>query len=226
MLTLALLIAVGVLVCLDRTQLLQVMISRPIVVGPALGAWAGEPLLGVALGIGFEFLYAGRLPVGSHVPPNDTLAAVGGAGLLVFTGTIDTMAEAGVAAALALPLAEVGRGVDIWARKLNGRLAQRIDRQMAQGDWSQIERAPWIALAMAAGAYAGTLLLYFPLAGWALDMLTDGWPGWLEGAFAVFLAGLPFIGLAESTANLDPRRFPRSAVVGLAMGIVLLLLVV
>lgn len=223
--TLVLLVIVGSLICLDRTQFLQIMVSRPIVLGPLIGWAAGVPVLGAAIGLAFEFLYAGRLPVGSHIPPSDTLAALGATGLLVLSPELHSFSGAGFCAALALPLAELGRGVDIWIRKINGRLATGVETGLRTGDLEALTKAPWKSLLMGMSLYALVLLVFF-MAGMLVTSLA--WPvvpAWLSTAFALFLAGLPILGLAESSSSLDPNRFPRSAAVGLAAGIALLLLV-
>jgi mannose/fructose/N-acetylgalactosamine-specific phosphotransferase system component IIC len=221
--TLVLLVLAGSWACLDRTQAGQFMIARPIVIGPLYGLWAEAPGLGLAIGLAFEFLYAGRLPVGSHVPPSDTLAALGAAGVLVLEPEFRNLGDAGVATALALPMAEWGRRTDVWVRRVNGQLAERVDERLEQGNLAAIERIPWLALLFAGGVYAGTLLVFYLGAPAIMHVLSL--PGWLKAGFGFFLAGLPLIGLAESAATLDLRRFPKAAIAGLTLGIVLLLVV-
>lgn len=221
MLTFALLIIVGTWICLDRTQLFQVMISRPIVIGPLFGFWAGEPVMGAALGAGFEFLYAGRLPVGSNIPPCDTLAALGAVGLLVLVPGFRSPGEAGLAAALALPLAEWGRVVDVWIRKANGRLAMSMEALLNDGDISYVESTPWISASIGALAY-GFSLFGFYIAGSLIILYVGRLSPWAENGFAMFLAALPLLGLAESATTLDARRFSKWAAAGLATGIFLL----
>ncbi len=222
MLTFALLTIVGSLICLDRTQAFQIMLSRPVVLAPLLGWWAGEPALGAAIGIAFEFLYAGRLPVGSNIPPCDTLAAVGAAGILVLVPALDTPGEAGLAVAVALPLAEWGRVVDVWIRRTNGRIAGRIDELVVAGDISYIEVAPWISLTVAMLAWSATLFFFFATSTLAIALI-GRLPAWLDLAFALFLAGLPLLGLAESASTLDLRRFSLWAAAGLSVGILVLI---
>lgn len=221
MLEFALLVIAGALASLDRTQAFQVMLSRPIVAATLIGWWAGATAEGAAIGAAFEFLYAGRLPVGSNIPPCDTLAAIGAAGLLVLVDGFTGWGHAGLAAALALPLAEWGRVLDVWIRRMNGRIAERIDALVAAGDLSYVEPAMWLSLTLTFVAYAVTLTLFFLIA--TLVILFVGkQPAWLDQAFALFLAGLPLVGLAESTATLDLRRHAGWAAAGLATGIAVL----
>jgi mannose/fructose/N-acetylgalactosamine-specific phosphotransferase system component IIC len=220
-LTFALLIVAGSLICLDRTQAFQVMLSRPVVLAPLLGLWAGELALGAAIGIAFEFLYAGRLPVGSNIPPCDTLAALGAAGILVLVPALDTPGEAGLAVAIALPLAEWGRVVDVWIRRVNGRIASRIDELVSEGDISYVEVGPLLSLAIAALAWGTSLLFFFTFSTLAIAVI-GRLPGWLDAGLSLFLAGLPLLGLAESATTLDLRRFSLWAAAGLAVGLLVL----
>lgn len=74
---------VAVLCGLDRTAVLQLMLSRPIVAGPLTGLVLGSPLTGLQVGMLVELLWLGRLPVGASIPPDDTQIAVGGTFLAV-----------------------------------------------------------------------------------------------------------------------------------------------
>jgi mannose/fructose/N-acetylgalactosamine-specific phosphotransferase system component IIC len=220
-LTLALLVIAGSLICLDRTQAFQTMLSRPVVIGVALGFWAGHVAGGAAIGVAFEFLYAGRLPVGSNVPPSDTLAALGAGGLLVLVPRYGDLDHAGMAAAFALPLAEWGRFVDITVRRVNGRIASRIDALVAEGDYGYVEAAPWLAMAVAGLAFGLSLLVFYVTASVLIVFLGEP-PAWLRHAFGLFVTGLPLVGFADSASTLDMRRFARWAAAGLAAGILVL----
>lgn len=222
MLRLALLVLAGALLSLDRIQAFQVMVSRPIVAATLLGWWAGAPMEGAAIGAAFEFLYAGRLPVGSNVPPCDTLAAIGAAGILVLIPGFTGWGNAGLAAALALPLAEWGRVLDVWLRRVNGRIAARIDALVGAGDLSYVEPAMWLSLSIAGLAYALSLLFFY-LTSTLVVLIVGRLAPWADQAFSLFLAGLPLVGLAESTATLDLRRYAGWAAAGLAAGIAVLL---
>jgi mannose/fructose/N-acetylgalactosamine-specific phosphotransferase system component IIC len=60
---------------LDITAVGQFMISRPIVVGPLAGAVLGAPGIGLAVGALVELIWIGDLPVGAHMPIDNTLLA-------------------------------------------------------------------------------------------------------------------------------------------------------
>src|SRR5580700_8204669 len=73
--TLFLLSAIAGLLGLDSTGAVQVMVSRPLVVGGVFGCILGHPGAGLAAGSLVEMLCMAGLPVGSLVPPDGVAAA-------------------------------------------------------------------------------------------------------------------------------------------------------
>jgi len=60
---------------LDTVYAGQFMVSRPVIAGPILGLVAGNPGAGIIMGLWFELLYAGNVPVGSTIPPSGVISA-------------------------------------------------------------------------------------------------------------------------------------------------------
>ena len=69
---------------LDSTLAFQLMVSRPIVLGPILGLALGNPLLGAFVGLVVELLSHDKILIGGLVPANATVSV--GAGLLLALG--------------------------------------------------------------------------------------------------------------------------------------------
>ena len=65
----------GGLFCLDRV-FIQAMISRPIVIAPFIGLLLANPYAGLIIGAIIELFWIDRIPVGTYIPPNDSLVAV------------------------------------------------------------------------------------------------------------------------------------------------------
>ena len=65
----------GGIICLDRI-FLQVMVSRPVVAGPIIGLILNDPFTGLLCGALVELLWIDRLPIGTYVPPNDSITTV------------------------------------------------------------------------------------------------------------------------------------------------------
>ena len=132
----------GGALCLDRI-LLQVMISRPIVICPLLGVVLGEAYTGLIIGAFIELLWINRFVIGAHIPPNDSLASV-----LIAAGSILAGRELGhlsrelitLAILLFLPLAILGQKVDIEIVKLNEILSDRAIKDAESGNIRGISR--------------------------------------------------------------------------------------
>jgi mannose PTS system EIIC component len=65
----------GAILCLDRI-LVQVMLSRPIVAATIIGSLLGSPLTGLAVGALIEIFWVNKSPLGTFVPPNDSVVAI------------------------------------------------------------------------------------------------------------------------------------------------------
>ena len=90
--------AVLALLELDATLVAQTLVSRPLVVGAALGALGGRPEAGALLGATFELLGLSDLPVGGSLKWSATVAA-GTATILLCAGTSFALCFAGGLAA-------------------------------------------------------------------------------------------------------------------------------
>lgn len=111
--------AVGGLIALDRTVAFQVMISRPIVAGPIIGLLLGQPLTGAAVGALLELVWISRLPLGGHIPPNESLGAIlaaGGASLAAEPGPASHSVIA-LTILLVLPLANLASHLELRIRQ-------------------------------------------------------------------------------------------------------------
>jgi mannose/fructose/N-acetylgalactosamine-specific phosphotransferase system component IIC len=132
----------GGVLCLDRI-LLQVMISRPIVIGPVVGIFLGDPYTGLIVGAFIELLWINRFAIGAYIPPNDSIAAV-----LITAGSILAGRELGhlsrelvtLAILLFVPCAIIGQKMDIWVVKSNDRLSEKAVEDAEAGDIRGLSR--------------------------------------------------------------------------------------
>jgi mannose/fructose/N-acetylgalactosamine-specific phosphotransferase system component IIC len=65
----------GGLICLDRV-FIQAMLSRPVVIAPLIGLLFNSPYTGLIIGAFIELIWIDRIPVGTYIPPNDSIAAI------------------------------------------------------------------------------------------------------------------------------------------------------
>ncbi len=128
--------AAAAVIELDAVAVGQLMVSRPLVLGPILGAFLGEPAMGASLGFLFELFNIGDLPVGGNVPLNSTVA--------VSSALLLTLGPTPVAMELALPTGlAVGWGharAEGALRRRRSRLNLLVERRLAQGKDTDLGR--------------------------------------------------------------------------------------
>ena len=138
----AILSLLGGILCLDRVTL-QLMISRPVVVGPVVGLILGDPHTGLISGALVELLWIDRLAVGAYTPPHDTIVAVlvtagsviGGVGL----GPSFTQRVA-FSVLLYLPAGILAQRMDVWIRQSNDRLARETLEEVKAGNIQAVSK--------------------------------------------------------------------------------------
>lgn len=206
-----LLCTVAGLVGLDATATLQVMLSRPLVVGGLMGWLLGDLALGMTVGGLIELLWVGGLPVGSLVPPDSTVAA--GLAAVIAVHLRGASADPGASAAaislgvlLAVPAGFLGARAEIIQRRLMGRLGRQALTRADEGRLQSLGR--YIALAIAMAWLRGTLAmalclaLLLPLAQWLLQHLPINAIRALHWSFWLFW----LLGLAVVADHFWDRR--------------------
>ena len=196
----------GALICLDRV-VVQFMVSRPVVAGPLIGLALGDPLTGLATGALLELLWVDRIPVGTYVPPNDTLVAI-----LATSGAILAAPASGppprelIALAILVfaPAGFLGQQLEMLLRKWNDGLVLQAAADAKVGDAAGVTRRHLAAL----GRYlAGCLVFLFAALTCGTWLIRGIYPD-LSGAvlrsldFACTILPLIGIGVALNTIKL------------------------
>jgi mannose/fructose/N-acetylgalactosamine-specific phosphotransferase system component IIC len=128
----------GGLAAVERKGALQLMLSRPIVLAPLLGALLGDARGGLMLGVPLELLFLGGVNLGGSLPDNETLLAAGltsavvPAGLAAGTGVEPPLAGLGLL--LLLPLAAAGRRLERVSERHNSALLDEALARAQAGD--------------------------------------------------------------------------------------------
>jgi mannose PTS system EIIC component len=141
--TVVVLSVVGGLLHLDRTAAFQFLISRPLVSSTVTGLILGDVKTGLMIGLVLELLWLGTQPLGTALPPDDTIVAVAAPAAGIIAGRLLGSTEAsllGLAVLVSLPLSEGGRLVDSTARKINGIFLTRAKAAAKDGDIRGVER--------------------------------------------------------------------------------------
>jgi len=199
--------ALGGLLALDRTALLQTMASRPLVGATAAGYVVGAPALGLLAGLLLELIWLMDLPVGSSVPPDETVSGVLAAVFAAAaTEAWSPEARAATGVLLAVPAGILGRHLDVAVRRWNGGLIEAALQALDEG------RPPGLAKSQCLGAArffaAGFLATSVGAAvgGWAVGAYSSRLPTQVGAAMELVEAVLPLLGAGAVLAGLGLRR--------------------
>ena len=137
----------GGILHMDRTCAFQLLISRPIVVSSIIGAALGDFTIGLKSGMILEILWLGIQPLGTSIPPDDTLIAVAVPAGVIISGQILGISEwisenaiIALGVLIAIPLSWAGRIVDIRVRRSNSKLQKKAKFAANMGDIGMVER--------------------------------------------------------------------------------------
>jgi PTS system mannose-specific IIC component len=199
---------VGGTLCLDRV-FVQTLISRPIVSAPLIGIILGDPYTGLISGAFIELFWIDRLPIGTYIPPNDTLAAI-----LITAGAIESGRILGhlpqgliaLAVLIFIPLAILEQKLELRVIiRGNEKLAKGAVSAAAQGDIRSVSRNHLRAALRSWLLPAATILIALPLGvgamTWVYPLLA---PRTVRGLNLVY-GILPMIGVAAAFNTIHLR---------------------
>lgn len=197
----------GGIVCLDRISL-QVMISRPVVAGPAIGMLLHDPLTGLLCGALLELLWIDRLPIGTYVPPNDTIATVIITAAAILAGDrmgIHSRELAVFCILLFFPLGYAARFMDTLIIRFNDRLSRDAVAAAERGDIQGVSGRHLLGMAR---SFAATVIFIFIflypgvlLAAWMFPLLPD----FFRKALTLCYYFLPLLGVAVAIRTVKRR---------------------
>jgi PTS system mannose-specific IIC component len=210
----ALVALAGGLLALDRVAVGQFALSQPVVAGPLVGWLLGDAAAGFAVGGALQLLYAGSLPVGDSVPPDEAAAAVVGAAAAVVGARIAEvppthLATLALALVAGLAAGEAGRGLDLWVRRANVWFAHRADWAAARGDDRRLARLALGGLGLWPATGAAVAALAAPAAAFVVGWAARGLSG--RGLAALHLLGLALAVSAVGAGLVAMRAPARSA---------------
>ncbi|MBU2549898.1 MAG: PTS sugar transporter subunit IIC [Proteobacteria bacterium] len=200
---------IGGLICLDRTAAFQLMISRPLVTGPLIGLFLGQPVIGLVVGLLLELIWIGRPPLGGYIPPNECLAAVLITAGAILSGRIighDSRSLIVLAFLLALPLARLATFLEGGLRRANVMLARRAELAVSAGRYRQIPGLNMAGLGFAFLHGTVFLLLSLPVVVVVLSRLYPVLTPPLLRACELMFLFLPLIGIASALSNVNVKR--------------------
>lgn len=201
--------AAGGLMCLDRI-VFQAMISRPVVAGTLTGWILGDPATGLLVGAMIELFWIDHLPIGTYIPPNETIVTV----LAVSAAALNNPGLSGnvpreavtLSLLLFLPVAYLAQKGEQVLVMLNERLARQAVAAGEKGDLGAVSRLHWRAVGRywlsSAGLLAVLLAVGVPLMGWLLAHLSHSVHMALQLTYFIF----PVVGIAAALKAFSQKR--------------------
>ncbi|MCK9274055.1 MAG: PTS sugar transporter subunit IIC [Syntrophales bacterium] len=197
----------GGIICLDRI-VLQIMISRPLVCGPVVGTFLGEPSTGLITGTFLELLWMDRVPIGKYVPPNDTIAAITITASVILAGNTmggTTPELIALAVLLLTPLAFAARKIDMLVIESNEALSKEVLQDAERGDTKAIARKQWYGMAKSFTCSAALIFLFLLVGTIALQLVFPLLTARMNRMLMVTYCFIPVVGVAVALTTIKIR---------------------
>ena len=203
---------------IDRNAFGQFQLSRPIVSALIMGVILGCPVEGAIVGLIYEVLFLGSLPVGSFIPYHPLFPSLVSVLLIgMYNGPRPPMELIGLAVLLGAPTAFLDRAVNVQWRRSNERAFHRamVYLRLGRTDLVQLQH---VMSALRAGLYhGGSFLLTGAVLIPSFNTLLKS-AGNFPERFAI-VAMLPFfMGLAGLASDRTARKGWKGFTLGLALG--------
>jgi mannose PTS system EIIC component len=198
---------IGGLLCLDRI-LVQAMISRPIVSGAIFGYVFQDPYVGLYVGAIIELLWLDRLPVGTYIPPNDTIVTIGIVSVSIMAGReLGKVSHELVAFAILflLPVGILTQRLDAWIIRSNDSLSKGAEQNAQEANLDGISGKHLFAIGRYGLICSATIFSLF-FAGTALTlMIYPQLPAFVLKALALCYYFFPLVGIAVAMNTINHR---------------------
>ncbi len=125
------LLLIAAFVAQDTTAGPQLLVSEPLVAGPAVGWIAGDVNLGLDIGIAAQLIWSGAVPAGSVLFLDVNTATVCAVVVAVSAGK--TLLAMALSLAWLIPVGFLGSMLTVLNRRLNGRLIRGIRPESDRG---------------------------------------------------------------------------------------------
>jgi PTS system mannose-specific IIC component len=197
----------GGLLCLDRI-LMQVMVSRPIVSGTLIGLIAQEPYAGLFIGAVIELIWLDRLPVGTYVPPNDTVIAVVMTAVAAAAGQeLGKVSHEVISLTilLLLPAGMLTQRIDAWIIRSNDRLSKAAEQDALAADLSGIARKHFLAIVRYGLISAAVILCLILIGAHLILTIYPHLPPFFLTALSWCYYVFPLVGIAVAMNTVNHR---------------------
>ncbi|MFZ3157516.1 MAG: PTS sugar transporter subunit IIC [Smithella sp.] len=198
----------GSLLCLDRV-FVQAMISRPVIIAPLIGLLLHDPYAGLIIGAFVELIWIDRIPIGTYIPPNDSLAAVVATSIALIAGSRLGGASPELIALcilIAIPCGNLAKQMDVQIIKSNDSLSDKALEDAKENNIRAIEQKTYRGLIKVFLLYALFLLtvqaIFVPSVIWVYPKLNTITIKTLSLTYYF----LPLLGIAVAINMLKLRK--------------------
>jgi mannose/fructose/N-acetylgalactosamine-specific phosphotransferase system component IIC len=198
----------GSLLCLDRI-FIQAMISRPVIIAPLVGVLLNNIYAGLIIGALIELIWIDRLPIGTYIPPNDSIAAVAGTSIAGIAGSsLGRVSPELIALSvlIAIPCGMLAKQIDVMIIKSNNAISDKVLEDAKENNIKAIERKNYFGLIKVFIFYGVFLLaiqaLFIPFVTWMYPRFNET----ILKALSLTYYFLPLLGIAVAINMLKLRR--------------------
>ena len=199
----------GGLLCLDRV-FVQAMISRPVIIAPIIGLLLHNPYAGLVIGAFIELIWIDRIPIGTYIPPNDSITAVVATSTSIIAGQklggIPTPELIAFSILIAIPCGILAKQMDILIIKSNDTLSDRALADAKKNNIRGIEQKNYLGLIKVflfdVFYILAILVIFIPLVIWLYPKLNRTVLSTLS--FTYYF--LPLLGIAVAINMLKLQR--------------------
>jgi len=201
-------VMVGALLWMDRVFVAQVMVSRPVVMGPVVSLASGNLETGLLVGASLELLWLNSPPVGAYLPEDESFCTAVAACVAAAASQWMPMHEAaGLSIVGCLPCAVFGRVLDTWLRRRN----EGLVRMAGPSGTVAVSRMVGTALVRAYSMAAASVALCVAVCGSAAYAASLVLPRPISSALTI----VPFVCVVAGITGLVNQEKPVAGAVGL-----------
>jgi len=198
----------GTILCLDRIAF-QMMLSRPIIVAPVAGLIMGAPLTGLWVGALIEVFWINKAPLGTYLPPNDSIVAVVTAiTVIVLAEHVPLIRQEIIVLAILcfLPLGFFSQKLEPLTVRFNEKLSDKALREIDSGAFPIKRLSPTLPLLIYA-CYTFSLMTLSLVLGLAvIPWIYQHLPPFAQTALFYTYFTLPPIGVAVALTTTQHKK--------------------
>ena len=138
----------GGVLCLDRV-FIQAMVSRPVVIAPLIGLFLHNPYAGLIIGAFVELIWIDRIPIGTYIPPNDSITAVAATSTALIAGSklgCTSPELIALSILIAIPCGGLAKQMDVQIIKSNDFLSDKALEDAKGNNIRAVERKTYFGL--------------------------------------------------------------------------------